>query len=506
MIQHRDHGSISGPAKPQIRMSPTVTTKCSPFFLSVNCLTGNYKGNHSSNFAYKTQQTGEIGTCATIGPPPVTYSGDNDLYTMAIYAGMFPEGGQPPERQLGMSHVFGHLKSQSHSRTYMHIWGDALTTLSIGDMEPFIKVTTPNENLDVEQNSVCMVGWADNIKGKVKIELLKGTAVNKVLINETESNGKFEWNVPEDQPLGNDYKIKITSIDDPTLSHTSEQPFKVIPEYIISKYPYTLNLDNLTSGSDILPEKWTQLDDDNFNWTVLSGPTPSKQYKTTGPDADHTTNSGNYIYMEASDPNFPGKKANIISPKFDFRNLKDGTFQFYYHMFSDSLHMGELHLDIAVDGQWTNDVVVLNKENYGDQWNLQEVPLNNYRKNRVVFRFRGITGKSYASDICLDDFKIDGEVVSITNTMSKLPSTYNFHIQGQRLFYQIPGNGTKHYPVSIKLYNLHGKMVKELVNENLKSGFYSINLQNNIQLAAGIYQCRMKSNKFVKTLNLSIIK
>ncbi len=221
LIFHRDHGSNSGPSSPSIRMSSSVTTECSPLFLSMNCLTGNFKGRHSSNFAYLTQSK-VIGTCATLGATVVTYSGDNDLYAMAVFKGMVPEDGSPPERLVGNVHIMGSTKGQKHSRTFFHLYGDVMTMFSIGDLSPFLMVTSPVAGAEIERHSTCKITWGDNIDGEVKIELLKNGALKETLAATTESDGSFEWTVPDSFELGDDYAIKITSVDSAELNHTGE--------------------------------------------------------------------------------------------------------------------------------------------------------------------------------------------------------------------------------------------------------------------------------------------
>lgn len=506
MIQHRDHGNITGPSKPAIRMSSSITTKCSPFFLSVNCLSGNFKGNHSRNFAYLTQAK-EIGTCATIGAPPVTYSGDNDLYIMGLYAGMFPANGTPPERQLGMAHIYGSKKGQSHSRTYMHNYGDVMTMLSIGDMKPFIKVASPGNGEEVEQKSTCLIQWSDNIDGKVKIELLKAGSVEKTIAASTESDGKFQWNVTEDIAAGNDYKVKIISIDNPALFHISEKTFKIIPEYIIAVFPHAQNLDALDTSTTVLPNKWVQLTDDDLEWTVWAGRTPSKKPENgeaTGPDNDHTTGKGNYIYVEASGSNNPSKKATFVTPKFDLNKCKKPVLSFWYHMFSNyegKDYMGELAVDIAVDGVWKNDIWKMSK-NQGDQWHVCNIDLTPYKGDRVILRFRAVTGSGWASDICIDDFAIDEQGTAVTPVVTSLPRVYDLKYYGSVLHYQIPGYSNASYPVSIKLYDLQGKMIKQLIKGVAKPGYYSIRFDSKLKIAAGKYLCRMDGNNFVKTVEI----
>ena len=82
--------------------------------------------------------------------------------------------------------------------------------------------------------------------------------------------------------------------------------------------------------------------------------------------ADHTTGTdqGIYIYTEASASNNgnPNKKFTFVTPKFNFKSLGDPTLSFWYHMFSDNAgedHMGDLIVDISVDGIWQNDVITI---------------------------------------------------------------------------------------------------------------------------------------------------
>ena len=501
IVGHRDHGSTSGPSPMTYSMfNGDITSDCSPLFTSLNCSSGNVKST-TSNFSYMSQVK-EYGTCATISATVTTYSGDKDYNHMGMYAVMFPEDGSVPETNIGKVFLAGMLEARDHGRTYFHIWGDALTCLALGNLEPFIAITSPNGGEEVEQGSLFNIKWSDNIDGNVKIELLKGGSVASELAASTESDGTFEWQVPGDFPLGADYKMKITSIDSTALFDESNVDFSVVGEYIIV-CPYFQPFDTLESEKTTLPKKWEQLTNDDIDWLVLSGPTPSKigsDPDKTGPDGDHTTGSANYIYIEASGDN-NDKKADFVTPKFDFKALGDPKLTFWCHMFSADNTMGDLYLDINVDGTWHNDVVHLT-DDHGDEWFEQEVDLNPYKGDRVIFQFRGITGSSWCSDICIDDFKIDGAVPIANNIPETLPGSFDLKFFGSRIHYQVPNIGKASH-VSIKLYNLQGKLVKTLVNRSLSADYYSMPVG---QLATGIYLCRMEAKSFVKTINMLLTK
>jgi hypothetical protein len=122
------------------------------------------------------------------------------------------------------------------------------------------------------------------------------------------------------------------------------------------------------------------------------------------------------MYTESSNPNYPDKRADMISPTFDLSNLDDVEVKFWYHMYNNSTGspiMGDLHLDVFHNNVWIEDVMTPISENQGDQWHEQVVDLSAYDGEIVKLRFRGITG-GYASDICIDDFSINGNAQSTT--------------------------------------------------------------------------------------------
>jgi hypothetical protein len=134
-ISHRDHGSPSGTSAPPIKgtlfSTGKITSTCSPYFTSLNCLTGAFKGAHATNLAYQAS-TAKYGVCTEVGATVVTMSGDNDGLHMGMYAAMYPKDGKVPITNVGKIWLQGHIKGQTHSRTYFHNWGDPLTTLSLG--------------------------------------------------------------------------------------------------------------------------------------------------------------------------------------------------------------------------------------------------------------------------------------------------------------------------------------------------------------------------------------
>jgi len=72
------------------------------------------------------------------------------------------------------------------------------------------------------------------------------------------------------------------------------------------------------------------------------------------------------------------------------------------------------------------------------------------------------------------------------------------------IYYHIPER-MRNKDVSLKMYNIQGKVVKTLVKGRVESGMHRINF-NSLQnpVAAGIYICRMEVGTFTKTLNVLV--
>lgn len=371
---------------------------------------------------------------------------------------------------------------------------------------PRIVVTSPNGGELWEQFTGKDIAWGDNIDGNVKIELLKGGSVAETIASSTESDGIFTWDIPEDYQTGTDFKIRVSSVDSAALFDESDENFSITEEYVIA-CPYFQNFDTLTAKSEILPFKYDQLATDDHNWTVYSGPTPSRiddPPDVTGPMADHTTGQdGNYLYTEASasaDGN-PNKEFDFTTPKFDFNSIQNPELTFYYHMLSDNAgedHMGEFSLDINVDGTWHSDVIKITG-NQGDNWLEKKLDLTPYKGDRVILRFRAVTGDSWESDICIDDLRIDPST-PIVNGITNVSSSYDLTFHNSRIYFKVPESAAKG-KVQVRLYNLHGKLIKTLANSNLDAGSYSVPVHD---LATGLYLCRMEAGGIKKTINVML--
>ena len=154
----------------------------------------------------------------------------------------------------------------------------------------------------------------------------------------------------------------------------------------ISSYPY---FESFETGLN----DWRQNTDDNFDWTLQSGSTPSSG---TGPS---TANHGdNYLYTEASN-NF-NTTAILTSPCFDLTGLTSPGIRFDYNMYGSS--MGTLEVEISADQGETWTSLWSLSGDQGNSWTTHTVDLTSYANQIVILRFQGTTGANFTSDMAID--------------------------------------------------------------------------------------------------------
>ncbi|MBK9332152.1 MAG: T9SS type A sorting domain-containing protein [Ignavibacteria bacterium] len=70
-----------------------------------------------------------------------------------------------------------------------------------------------------------------------------------------------------------------------------------------------------------------------------------------------------------------------------------------------------------------------------------------------------------------------------------------------KISFQIPTDGV----VTLKIFDISGKEVMELVNGNLNAGFHTINF-NATGLTSGVYFYKLTAGNFTKVMKMSLIK
>ncbi len=93
-----------------------------------------------------------------------------------------------------------------------------------------VTVSSPNGGEAWEIGSTHAVTWSDNFDDQVSIKLYKNGTFVSTISSSTPSDGNFMWTVSEALVPDDDYKIKITSIDDPLVNDFSNGYFSITGE------------------------------------------------------------------------------------------------------------------------------------------------------------------------------------------------------------------------------------------------------------------------------------
>ncbi len=86
-----------------------------------------------------------------------------------------------------------------------------------------IKITAPISTSNWPGSTLQTITWTSEvITGNVKIELMHGSSVSKLIETSTLNTGTYAWLIPEDLVTGVDYKIKITSLNSSDIFDESD--------------------------------------------------------------------------------------------------------------------------------------------------------------------------------------------------------------------------------------------------------------------------------------------
>ncbi len=237
----------------------------------------------------------------------------------------------------------------------------------------------------------------------------------------------------------------------------------------VTSYPYSQGFEN-TIGS------WTQDTDDDGDWVVNSGTTPSRR---TGPSS--ATEGSYYIFVEAStgsgNTGYPNKRAVITSPCYDLTAATSATFSFQYHMYGANSGMGSIALEASNDeGNTWSTLWSLSNSNQGNSWSTQNVDLAAYVGGSVQLRFNRLTGSTWRADIAIDDVSLTANTGGGTGPSdceaSNLTLTITFDDYPEETSWTLrTAGGTTVASNSYSTANPDGSTVVENIN-NLTSGDY----------------------------------
>ena len=108
---------------------------------------------------------------------------------------------------------------------------------------PTLTVTSPNGNEEWERGNSYEITWtSSDFTGNVKIELYQETVRDYTeLVSSTDDDGSWMWDIPSEQTMGTDYKIRISDASDGNPNDESDSFFSItgtqtVTDLFISEY------------------------------------------------------------------------------------------------------------------------------------------------------------------------------------------------------------------------------------------------------------------------------
>ena len=105
-----------------------------------------------------------------------------------------------------------------------------------------ITVLTPNGGESWLAGTSNTITWTSNISDDVKIELYRGGSIMYTIANSTSNSGNYLWTIPDTLHSGNDFKVKITSVLDSSITDYSDSGFVALGLVLSNDYTGFLQL------------------------------------------------------------------------------------------------------------------------------------------------------------------------------------------------------------------------------------------------------------------------
>ena len=149
---------------------------------------------------------------------------------------------------------------------------------------------------------------------------------------------------------------------------------------------------------------WVRQDTTSYVWK------PSDRQEAplnTGPDRDHTTGSGKYMYTDFV--SFGNNSTVFRTPEINLSPLDTPQLRFWYYMYGQSISKLEVQVKQG-SAPWTTVSTINGQQQIGASlpWQERVVNLNNYINQTVFIRFVAEkTATGFQADIAIDDVTID---------------------------------------------------------------------------------------------------
>ncbi|MHA2030610.1 MAG: Ser-Thr-rich GPI-anchored membrane family protein [Candidatus Kariarchaeaceae archaeon] len=386
------------------------------------------------------------------------------------------------------------------------------------DAQDFINVISPNGGEIWQAGEIHAITWSDSLVEPFKIELYKNESFYFEIEDNTPSDGNYLWEIPYIQEGGSDYKIRISSTQFTTKFDLSDSNFTIIANKVTVTSP--MSGDNWHAGT-AHPVTWNANFADNVFISLFKA---GLFYRLL---TSSTQNDGSFTWTIAFDE--VGGSDYQIRVGSLINSAVDDTSSFFTitanQITITSPNGGETwHIDSTQVITWNDNlpgnvrIELFEEDDLSVPFHLiaSSIPSNGsfiwnisplvqlatpYRIKITLLADNDIFDFSDSSFTLVNVTNIDRDDQITSDSYQLIQNYPNPFNPSTLITYHIPEGGF----VTLKVYDVIGKEVANLVSENKGQGSYSVTF-NASELPSGIYVYQLKVNSFIETKKMILMK
>ncbi|MDP4196110.1 MAG: T9SS type A sorting domain-containing protein, partial [Bacteroidota bacterium] len=376
---------------------------------------------------------------------------------------------------------------------------------------PKIVVTSPNGGESIKAGSLKNITWTSNNVANVKIEYSVNNGVGWSTIAESvPSTGLYRWTVPDTSSL--QCRLKISDASNSNVVDLSDNVFTISKIAILTP----------SSGESLLAGTQYQISwasecinnvkleystDKGTSWTSIVASTSALagSYQWNIPQTAikqcmlRISDVLNASVSDISDNYFSVQTLVLLSPaekaKLTIGSIQPIQWKYY--------NVTNIKLEYSADGgiTWSTIVSSTPAKNGAYNWKVPNNPsefclvrvtdLSNTQNTDITKSYFAITNVDAVE-------RVDNSVPTDYALLQNHPNPFN---PTTMIRFRIPVSAF----VVLKVYDLMGKEVCTLVNEEKSAGTYDVNF-NASSLANGIYLYKIQAGSYVATKKLLLLK
>jgi hypothetical protein len=401
-------------------------------------------------------------------------------------------------------------------------------TFTGGSTDPVIIVSIPNAAATWYLEQTYTISWSSaNITGNIKIELLNVDQPT-TLVDSMENTGSWDWFIPADQDTGNQFKIKISAVDNSASDMSDE--FFTIMQLPVTDYSTLAELRAATpdgtsvyrlTGEAILSYQETYRFKKYFQDATagIEIDDPNGIVTTTYQIGDAVSNLMGYLSVYNNllqftpFANFPPatSSGNPVVPVVitiadllaNFDANESRLVQINNASFIDPVSPFASGTNYTISDATGQTVFRTNF--YEADYIGQEIPTGDFNLLAITTQYIDayqLTAR-FATDFSPTAAEDENNQITVTELKGCYPNPFT---QSTRVVYNVKNTGL----TTIEIYNIKGQLVRTLKSEDRQNGLnqliWDTKDATGKSVSAGIYMFKLMGGKFTSSKKAILLK